>query len=158
MAEVLDRYVPREFKIPTAEEVLLRRKGPKMGMFSRGGLIVLDRRALRWLRNAAFYANATLNVVINLYPEDESRREYFEPILEELAAVIKNAQEDGLEEGELEGEALIYLIRNAQQAVAHAGNVFNNTCTYLPKEVLRAVLEARDICDEAVRQPNFVAY
>lgn len=159
MASDLDEYVPRKLYAPTMAEVLSKRGIiEEEKQFSREGFAVLNGRALRWLNNAASYAYATLNVIIDLYPENDGReyRKYFNPILKELSAVVNAAREDELKESEPSKETLDRRIKNAMEAVVHANNIFNNTCLLLPDKFLKAVLEARDVCDEALGQPRML--
>lgn len=163
MAVDLGKYIPRKFYTPTMAEVLSKRGiTEKERQFSREGLAVLNRRALRWLNNAASYAYATLSVTIELYPEDDGRggyKKHFSSVLEELSAVVNAAREDELRENELDKEAPDHQrIKNAVEVVAHAGNIFNNTCICLPDKFLKAVLEARDACEEALRQPRMTIH
>ena len=162
MAKSIDEYVPRGYYMPTTVEVLSKRGICSERLFRNEVVVILNVRALRWLNNAASYAYATLNAVIDLFPEDTPGREYrkyFKPILEELVVVNKKAREDELnesDESKLDSRTLDQRIKNLVKVVAQADNVFNNSVHYLPNEVQKAVLEARDVCEEALRQPRLL--
>lgn len=152
MSDNFGGYVPREYRKPTAKEAFLQCGiTDKEEQSSREGISLLNRRALKWLNNAASYAYATLNAILNFYLEEE--RKQIESILKELSLVLDNLL-DGPETGQDEEEVLHQRIEAVLDAVGHAGNIFNNTVLHLPESMRKAVLEARDICDEAVKQPR----
>ncbi|MDP3963347.1 MAG: hypothetical protein Q8Q39_02515 [bacterium] len=155
MRDGIDGYVPREYAIPSFEEVFATfGLSEKEQWYSREGIDRLNRRKLRWLYQAALCAHATLNVVIAFYPQKD--RWHLEPILNDLISPLEVMRKHFLDDARA-GVDMDALIRDAEAAVAHAGNVFNNTCHILPENVIRAILEARDVCDEAVRQPKLIA-
>jgi hypothetical protein len=156
-----DGYVPRKYQVPTMEDVLSKYR---VGETAEGRNLV-NKRALKWLYGAAFYAVATLNIMIEFplcstdewSPEEE--RKIIESLLKDLSAVIEDSSSDDYEIGENEDRLLNGILSEkvsvASDAVAHAGNYFNNRAAFFPeKRMKKAILEARDICDEAVKQPH----
>jgi hypothetical protein len=142
-------YIPREYKVPTMGEALLELGIPaKEKRFSGKSIRLINRRAFLWLNRATAYAYATLNAAINFYSKED--RGYVEPVLQELSEALNDIVDKETKKSNQEK------FETAANAVAHAGNWFNNTSDLLPAEMRKAALEARDICDEAVKQPNFM--
>jgi hypothetical protein len=154
--DALGGYEPRKYNIPSLKDAFLKCyiTDPNK-YFSKEAMDLLNRRAYRWIINAALYAYATMNAVIAFYPDRD--RKYVEPILEELSKIVN--EDIYLHLGpEDNWFALDSRTDKAADAVGHAGNIFNNTALLLPVSVRKAVLEARDLCDEAVRQPRLISH
>lgn len=157
MKDSLDGYESRQYRVPSMNEAFLQLGiSEKDKQYSKDGMASLNQRAYRWISAAAQQAYATLKVVINFYPPKD--RKYITPILEKLRVVVEediylysiNKQDIWF--------ALDQRIDAVFTAVSQAGNIFNNSIHLLPKETHKAVLEARDLCDEAIRQPMLVTY
>ncbi len=138
------KYVPRKSYQPSLEEACLEIGITHDDLAHRENRTLVKKRALKWLYRAAFHAYGTLNAFIEFYPWKD--RKYFRPTLKDLALIFENDLNKQGNEEKLEA---------VLTAVAHAGNIFNNTTHLLPPKAMKAVLEARDICDEAVKQPSF---
>jgi SOS response regulatory protein OraA/RecX len=138
-----DKYIPREYQIPTMQEVFLKLKVKE---YSKEGIEAVNKRAYGWLNNAVYYAYTTLNAVINFYPKKDKK--YIRPVLQELSLILNE-----IHGGNISEENIGAVVK----ALSHAANIFNNTTPSLPRKTLKAVLEARDMCDEAIRQPRFTA-
>lgn len=153
MNDGLEKYVPRKYKIPTFEEVLteLGIADEDKYLFTEKVVTLIRKRTLLWLNRAASYAYATLNMASNAYP---GNNEQVERILKELSEVFENMADVKDITTTVIPQPFGVKIEIALAAVSHAGNWFNNTAMVLPKEYRKAVLDARDICDEAIRQPG----
>lgn len=157
----MDGYVPRKYHVPTIKDVL-----SKCGIDRTAeGMNLVNMRALKWLYGAAFYAAATLNMMVgfplcsNKEWSPENERKMLESLLKDLLTVIEDSKVNDFgmskNEGKLLDGTLSEKISVASDAVAHAGNYFNNRAAFFPERIMeKAILEARDICDEAVKQPH----
>ena len=155
----LENYVHKPYKAPEFRE-LCKKLGIDINEWSKEKNIKLIKaRTLAVLEQAAMYAFATLNVILDLYQKNylKESRKAFGGCLNELRAVVNSAKVSTWNNPHneiLEKATLDSRIENASTAVVHAGNIFNNSFFALPKEVKKAVLEARDFCNDAVAQPH----
>ncbi len=145
-------YVSREYDSPTIEEVFSKLGLTKKNSFSREGILLFHGRTLRLLYNATLYAYATLNLVMDYFPKEDSQ--HFQPVLEGLSSVLKDSYENIIY-GLGDAQELGVKISKATAFVSRAGNIFNNCFCRLPEKMQNAVLGARNMCDEAIRQPHF---
>ncbi len=150
----IDGYVSLEQRIPTANEVLAKICGNRVG-HTTIDILELNQRTCIWLERAAYAAWATLNLLYEYCPE--RNRTLLAETADELHAVIRGGRENypRLVGPEANLAELKSHIENLQQAVAHGGNILNNSVPlWLPEEMLKPALDVRDLCDEAIRQPT----
>ena len=153
MDSSLNKYIPRACYTPSFEEVFTQ-LDLEQGVFSKKAINLINKRALVWLYNAATYAYATLNLIINLYSQEKHRKD-LQLYLDELSFVQQDIRDYLLKRPNFE-EDIGSKVKKTSEALSHASNVFNNTFMLLPESLglTKAVLEARDICHEAIQQPK----
>ncbi len=153
MDDPLFGYKHREPHIPTTVKLLEQFGGfdKKRRPLNLKNIALIDKRALAWLRYAGTYAHAIFTAIIYFCPDKD--RPIYQKTLYELSEVLMDIRKNNLEL-KADEENLNQSILAAATAVAHAGNLLNNCVMRFPKKLRRAILEARDLCDEAIRQPG----
>lgn len=147
-------YIPKPPYAPTMESILRQYGIYKKSLFSKNEIMVLNRRALVWLENAATHAYATLNTAIHFYPKEH--KPYITQVLDALSLILNDARKNLIEnpqEKPLAYEALNKKLLDAREVIARANTTLNNSVLLLPMEIQKAILEARDVCYEAILQP-----
>ncbi|TSC82533.1 MAG: hypothetical protein G01um101419_539 [Parcubacteria group bacterium Gr01-1014_19] len=151
----LSDYVHKERKAPSFEELCKNLGIDRDAWGKQKNVVLIKARTLALTEAAALYAYATLNVIVKFFKE--KNLEVVKGVLSELEPTVNNTidktwnnpSNSHLSENELDER-----IKAGREAVAHAANIFNNTPHLVPPQALKATLEARDLCDHALRQPR----